>query len=86
MCSQPEAMSIKIIRSCNNVLSKNIDSLLLQAIENYEDFNEQVSSTIVRNHFLTLSAEKTLNKYNRIPFLKEPRETPSIVFPSGMRG
>lgn len=48
--------------SCNNFLSKDIDSLLLQAIENYKDFNEQASSTIFRDHFLTLSAEKTLNK------------------------
>ena len=32
--------------SCNNVLSEDIDSLLLQAIENYEDSNEQASPKV----------------------------------------
>ena len=36
--------------SCNNVLSEDIDSLLLQAIENYEDLNEQASF----NNFQTI--------------------------------
>ena len=34
--------------SCNNVLSEDIDSLLLQTIESYEDSNEKASSTISR--------------------------------------
>ena len=43
--------------SCNSVLSEDIDSLLLQAIENYEDSNEQASSTISRSFSDPVSGE-----------------------------
>ena len=72
--------------SCNNVLSEDIDSLLLQAIENYEDSNEKASSTIFRPFSYPVSGENIEQVIqNSIPESTK-RETPSIVFPCGMNG